>query len=502
MTNLVLNTPKRVLPRCKIAMAVSILLFPALITAANARGMVLRKSRFMPDTINVKRLGAKGDGIQNDSAAFQNAVKSASDQKKVLLVPKGTYLLSNIIVYPDCAIAGQGSSTILKLTNGTGSNRQILKLTGISQNVRLKNIGFDANGRGNSGKNIFCVKSDMKPTEKINNLVIERCSFTDSKDYGALFLIAPSGHITHVVVSDCKFYDTGSAAVSIRGINGLTFINNTVLNWDVRDKQHPAISFQSDVCSNVLFSKNHLKNKDAAYFAVEVAGTCLNHGKFSDNVFDGNGYNASGISGMYSNCLFINNRHINGGGNHRSGYELVGDNDTITKNVIVNGAVSLGAGTPGLAFAKGASYIFTDNKVTGNFGANNFCLTVGGYDTVKSAFIEHNIFDNRLGKGSAPVIQIGERGPSTNVTIENNTLYGSPGNACIRMKVKTGSPYSENIKIHKNTLVGENGIQVDDMDTWKKVEISENDFKGVSKSIFVKTKDFSPDFQITKNKTP
>ncbi len=455
-----------------------------------------------PDTINVKQFGAKGDNIKNDSAAFQNAIKYASENKSVLLVPKGIYKISSLLMYPDCFMLGQDSSSVLILTKGSRDNRQCMELKAISQNIHLKNICFDANGQSNSGKNIFCVKTTLGKDEKINNLVIQNCRFTGSKDYGALFLIGLAGNITNVVIFDCKFYNTGSSAVSIRGINGLTFVDNTISNWDMLDKSHPAFSFQSEVCSNILFNKNHFKNKDAGYFAVECAGTYLTNGKFTDNIFDGNGYNASGISGMFDNCLFKNNKHINGGGSHRSGYELVGDNDTITNNFIDKGAISLGAGTPGLAFAKGAIYIVTENKVTSSCGLNNVCLSIGGVDTVKSAFIEHNIFDNGGGKGNAPVVEIGQRGPATNVIIQNNEFHGAPGNPCIRMKVVVGSPFSDNITIRKNTFFGVGGFEIFAAPIWKRVYISGNDFSRISGDVFVQEKELSHEFHLDKNKMP
>jgi hypothetical protein len=485
-------------PHSKLFLGLSILMLNFSIKSANARNAI--HSIVAPDTINVKQFGAKGDNIQNDSAAFQNAIKSASQQRKVLFVPKGIYKISNLVLYPDCNMVGVDSSSVLVLTDGSASNRQCISLTAISQHIRLKNLCFDANGRHNSGKNIFCVHTILDTKAIISDIIIQNCQFTDSKNYGALFLIGPTDHITHVVVFKCKFYNTGLAAVSVRGLYDFTFTNNTILDWDVLDKVGSGFALQSEPCSNITFTGNYFKNKDAVYFAIECAGTYVKNSKFTDNTFDGNGHDASGISGMFDNCLFRDNKHINGGGTHRSGYELVGDNDTLINNTIEKGCISLGTGSPGVTYAKGGSgYIITGNRVTANYGVNNLCLTIGGDDTVKSAFIANNIFDNRTGKGNSPVIQIGQRGPATNITIQNNELYGSPKNACIRMNVGTGIPFSGNIKIVKNKFVGENGAQIDNMKIWKNMEISDNDFKGITGSVFIKNSDFTPDFHINNN---
>ena len=47
------------------------------------------------DQVNVKAYGAVGDGVTNDTAAFNAALKSlANAGGGVCLVPKGTYLIS------------------------------------------------------------------------------------------------------------------------------------------------------------------------------------------------------------------------------------------------------------------------------------------------------------------------------------------------------------------------------------------------------------------------
>jgi len=454
------------------------------------------------DTVNVRSFGAKGDNIQNDSAAFETAIKNASAQKKVLLVPKGQYKIGSLLVYGNCTIVGKDGGSVLILSNGTQSNRQCLLLTSISQNVTLKGLTFDANGKNNAGKNIFCVKTQLGLSDGISGLTIRNCSFTGSKNYGALFLIGATDRITNVKITGCKFYNVGSAAVSVRGVKGFVFANNSISAWSRLDKTNSAFQFQSQECSNVLFTKNTFKNADAAYFAVECAGTRVVNGRFIGNTFDGNGYDASGISGCYSNCLFKNNKHLNGGGSHRSGYEIVGDNDTITNNTIEKGSISLGTGVPGVAFSRGGSnYIVTENKVSANFGSNNNCLSVGGVDTVRGALIANNIFDNSQGKGNAPVIALGQRGAATDVVIKNNTLTCAPGNACIRMKVAAGNVYSANITISKNQMTGENGIQIYDTKKWKNVNISDNDLRHISKAAFTKDADFTLDFHINANTT-
>ena len=59
------------------------------------------------DQVNVKTYGAVGDGVTNDTAAFNAALKSLADAGGgVCLVPKGTYLISASGITP-ARIAGR-----------------------------------------------------------------------------------------------------------------------------------------------------------------------------------------------------------------------------------------------------------------------------------------------------------------------------------------------------------------------------------------------------------
>src|SRR5881275_3345178 len=62
-----------------------------LATTANTAASAPQKG----DQVDVKTYGAVGDGVTNDTAAFNAALKSLADAGGgVCLVPKGTYLIS------------------------------------------------------------------------------------------------------------------------------------------------------------------------------------------------------------------------------------------------------------------------------------------------------------------------------------------------------------------------------------------------------------------------
>lgn len=72
------------------------------------------------DWVNVRQVGAKGDGITDDTAAFQAAVNRAPTGSVVYL-PAGSYLLSSTVtVPPQVSLLGSGPGTVISYT-GSGA---------------------------------------------------------------------------------------------------------------------------------------------------------------------------------------------------------------------------------------------------------------------------------------------------------------------------------------------------------------------------------------------
>src|SRR5207245_273667 len=100
------------------------------------------------DQVNVKTYGAVGDGVTNDTAAFNAALESlANAGGGVCLVPRGTYLISASGITPGRVAAvssgvrlvGQGRESVLKV-NGMPKNH-LLQCDG--DNWSVENLTFD-----------------------------------------------------------------------------------------------------------------------------------------------------------------------------------------------------------------------------------------------------------------------------------------------------------------------------------------------------------------------
>lgn len=60
-------------------------------------------------TVNVRTFGAVGDGIHDDTHAFQEALDAIRECEGAVYVPAGTYLCGQINMYQGCAIFGQSA---------------------------------------------------------------------------------------------------------------------------------------------------------------------------------------------------------------------------------------------------------------------------------------------------------------------------------------------------------------------------------------------------------
>lgn len=77
------------------------------------------KLKAIKDYVTPEMFGAKGDGVTDDTQAFQDAL----DSDKPVYIPAGTYLVSGVTIPNKCMVFGNGRNTIIK---GDGTNHTII----------------------------------------------------------------------------------------------------------------------------------------------------------------------------------------------------------------------------------------------------------------------------------------------------------------------------------------------------------------------------------------
>ena len=83
--------------------------------------------------VNVRELGAKGDGLTDDTDALQKAVAAAVEQKGIVFLPAGVYAISHALSLPPGTVLRGESAQTTTITNHRQQNLRPGLATGRSR---------------------------------------------------------------------------------------------------------------------------------------------------------------------------------------------------------------------------------------------------------------------------------------------------------------------------------------------------------------------------------
>ena len=255
--------------------------------------------------VNVKEYGAVGDGVTNDTAAFNAALASlATAGGGRCLVPKGTYLIS---ATTNPAITSHVSSNVHLMGEGRGAS--VLKIAGMP-----------------AGNFLFCSGDNWS----VEDLTI------DMQDYfierGGFAAIVAAGNNWRI--TKCALSKIGRAGINVKaGANGYidgnlitrttaSPLTNAAILGVVDGEGHLPINMHiiDNVCVNSMI---YFNGKDSVIARNRVSGS-----RFGSNV----------CVGVYSdNVSVINNTCFGGRGRDStkcfvSGFELWAPNSVVANN--------------------------------------------------------------------------------------------------------------------------------------------------------------------------
>lgn len=319
----------------------------------------------IPETINLKSIGAVGDGIADDTFAINRALKMA--EGKTLLVPEGTYLFSETLeIHSGTRIVGCGAkSKFLLADNFTltpyawrtgdplvedpyrypmicfdddaqGCILENLAIQGQSATFYDKNCdGLTIRGNNHIVKNLHVTKINYFPSNfigrvnngvgygikvqsaanvMIENCYVEECGYEcigleDAKDVKILGCICKKACQTAAQIHrDC---------VHIRVCNS-TFNNENYMNTGTSGPGFTVHASVEHPMEDILIEGNYINS--AFVFA---NGGAENRVRIVNNQMKGISLNA--IDGYREGCFVIGNR-VNGQLNVRSDNVVVGGN--------------------------------------------------------------------------------------------------------------------------------------------------------------------------------
>jgi len=225
------------------------------------------------DIVSVKDFGAVGDGVTDDTAAFQAAHDALPATGGTIFGPVGTYLLNQTVQGSQFTISksnvtfmGAGWGTILKHTatgvvTGNQAVVMVRPLTGDISNIKLLNFAIQG-PTSNTGATIFgdsrvvgISLHDGSSAHNISDVLVDgvlvsgmetacftinggsgtngcsrikfsQCWARSSRQDG--FNDFGGGHNADVTISDCFATDLDGYGIEMSTANGLTIIGNTV----------------------------------------------------------------------------------------------------------------------------------------------------------------------------------------------------------------------------------------------------------------------------------
>lgn len=398
--------------------------------------------------INVRDMGATGDGVTDDTIAFTNAITQAANG--VVYVPTGIYNVKTNELYADnITIIGSGSNSVIKNTENTSAS-----LMRVGSNTRIENLSFDIN------KYSFFI--DMPDTVK--NVTIKNCYGINGKIVRAIGRADDTKTATNIIVENCTAANwaggTADGAVLLGFtnnslVNGCTLINtNQACSGIVfygGDSAKKEISEENNKCNNIIISNNIVENVEGGCIWGSLGKDIIISNNIVSNSLDVGIDLEGGLRGNIANNTISDCKNGN--------IALINN----VKNCKVNNNISIMNETPSgnlykrhfmcykNTMSSGDDYTLSNNEfITNN---NTTMCEIANVSQISDIFISENKFINTY-------INISNGSAALNATITKN--------------------------IFNNTLTTNYSIESNDCTDSSVITISENKFND-TKSISVKT---------------
>jgi pectate lyase-like protein len=397
--------------------------------------------------VNVKTFGAVGDGVTNDTAAFNAALaslKAAGGGR--CLVPKGTYLIS---ATTNPAITSHVSANVHLV--GEGRDVSVLKIAGIP-----------------AGNFLFCSGDNWS----VEDLTIDMQDyFITRAGFAAIVATGNNWRITN-----CTIAKMGRVGINIKaGANGYIkgnhiaktvpspVLNSAILGvvdgeGHLPEKMH----ILDNVCVNSLIYFNG-KNSIIARNRVSGSriGTNICTGVFSDNVSiisnicsggrgrDENKCVVSGFELWAPNSVIANNTSYDNDG---AGITMGGNNCIVIGNRCWDNArLTGGVGGSGIVARAHAKF---PNAASGSIFIGNSC-----FDTRPRGAMTQAYGYNEVGNGLKNIIHFGnDYGRNKIGSAHSNTLLGHPNISKIQATDMARLQISAGMKDKLEALANANDI--------------------------------------------
>ena len=365
------------------------------------------------DKINIKQLGAKGNGIDNDTESLSIAFNKYNN----IYIPNGTYLIHNSLnVRSHTTILGESKNAIIKFDTYENINdaKYIFNCSGIND-ITIKNLTLSGLMASSEIDETNCNYYGLRFYNS-ENLLVENCNFIDFYRNGGS--IRNSKNIT---IFKCLFENNHTNGIAFtQNIENLVltnniFKNNTYQNINFEDNQTTYIA------KNVLISNNNISNDNTGLWAISLIAPTIDDNtkyKYHDIIIRDNIINNvdNGITVDYSYNVEISNNTIT---NCKSCIKVNANINIENKSynyLIKNNKInSLISSQYALFIESLKNSLIINNDITGSASTSNSRGIIVLLNTDYITF-DNNYIHDASNKG------INFIGNNTNINIFNNTF--------------------------------------------------------------------------------
>lgn len=358
-------------------------------------------------TVDVRTLGAVGDGTTDDTNAFQNAINTAVAVKGTVFVPAtaASYLVGSLVANGPLQLRGEGAGSRLQHAVSLTASTLLTITLAPGQDARLESVVFDGAGTNpqQNAANTLCRVNASSSAAAPTRFDARNCTFLDQA-YSSLFFSGDNAPAARELffVQSCNFVGgrDGTSSSAPRYVN-------------VRDGGHLSVSestFDSGrhfgdpslaVGISAVISSNSAPGGIGERNELTVVGCRFaNTGRVASDSLGAIDFYARCGGVTISQCMFLNSVACAVRGKSDS-YAV-----TIASNTIVDTA---GIGiyvTPaylGGQPANGSQYSIVDNHVrnVSSLGTNSYGIIVTGNTQayVLNCTVARNTVSNVAGYG-------------------------------------------------------------------------------------------------------
>ena len=210
---------------CVVACCCAAVTIPALAPAAPAE--VTKVGTPYWHALNVRDFGAVGDGVTDDTAAIQSALKQAC----LIHIPAGKYRVSQLKIPPECRVLGDGCNQtwLYPILGPATIEGPMITDQGNAQKIQIEHLGITGENRVTKGLVELGFGKEQWGTQG----VISSCQIRDCAGYG-LRLRQNISLIEKSYILNC------GTALDVSG-NGFAMRHNQILGATKIDIQSPCI---------------------------------------------------------------------------------------------------------------------------------------------------------------------------------------------------------------------------------------------------------------------